>query len=55
MTTSPYRVTYQVEHSRGTTVLMLYGPNESEAIAELYRKGAVSRSRNIIILRIEPA
>ena len=55
MTRSPFRVTYQVEHSRSTNVLMLYGPNESEAIAELYRSCRVSRSQDIIILCIEPA
>ena len=53
MTQSPYEVTYQVGNTRGTTRLMLYGPNESEAREELYRRGAVARDRNIIILRID--
>ena len=53
MTRDAYDVTYQVGNSRGTTRLMLYGPNESEAREELYRRGSVPRGENIIILRIE--
>ena len=53
MTKSPYRVIYEVGNTRCSTTLMLYGPNESEAIAELYRSCSVNRDRTIIILSIE--
>lgn len=56
MTRSRYEVTYKVGmSSRGTTILMLYGGTESEAKEELYRRGTVSRTEEIIILRIVPA
>ena len=55
MTRSRYEVTYKVGMSRGTTILMLYSGTESEAKEELYRRGTVSRTEEIIILRIVPA
>lgn len=53
MTRSRFEVIYEVGMSC-TTFLMLYGGTESEAREELYRRGSVSRSKEIIILRIRP-
>ena len=53
MTRKPYKVTYEVGNTRSTKTLMLYGPNESEAIAELYRSCSVNRNETIIILSID--
>ena len=52
MTRSRFEVIYEAG-SRCTTILMLYGGTESEAKAELYRRG-VPRNREIIILSIRP-
>ena len=54
MTRSRFVVIYQAGMSRCTTFLMLYGGTESEAKEELYRRGSVSRSKEIIILSIKP-
>lgn len=54
MTRSRFEVVYQTGMSRGTTYLMLYSGSESEAKEELYRRGSVSRSKEIIILSIIP-
>lgn len=53
MTRSRFEVIYQAGMSRCTTFLMLYGGTESEAKEELYRRGSVSRSKEIIILSIK--
>lgn len=53
MSPKRYKVTYQVGMSRGSIILLLYGGTESEACEELYRRGTVPRSRDIIILDIE--
>jgi len=56
MTKEAYIVVYQVpgdaSTTRAQTTLMLYGPNESEAIAELKRRGSVGRDKTVIILSI---
>ena len=52
MTRRRFEVIYDAG-SRCTTILMLYGGTESEAKAELYRRG-VPRNREIIILSIRP-
>lgn len=54
MTRSRFEVIYQAGMSRCTTFLMLYGGTESEAKEELYRRGSVLRSKEIIILSIKP-
>lgn len=54
MTRSRFEVIYQAGMSRCTTFLMLNGGTESEAREELYRRGSVSRSKEIIILSIKP-
>ncbi len=50
MTRRRFEVIYEAG-SRCTTILMLYGVTESEARAELYRRGG-PRNREIVILSI---
>jgi len=47
-----YEVLGDASNTRAQTTLMLYGPNESEAIAELKSRGTVGRDKTIIILSI---
>ena len=53
MNKKSYEVTYKVGSSRRKDTVMLYGPNESEAIEALYRRCSVSRDKDIIILSID--
>ena len=57
MVKKSYRVFYRVESTASATnawaTVMLYSPSESEAIAELKRRGTVARDKQVIILKIE--
>lgn len=54
MNRNPYKVCYRVDSTNCSRTLLLYSDSESEAIEELYRSGAVSRSKDIIIISINP-
>lgn len=54
MTRDPYKVCYRVDSTNCSRTLLLYSGSESEAIEELYRSGAVSRTKDIIIISINP-
>ena len=53
-----YRVAYRVVSAASATnasaTVMLYSANESEAIAELKKRGTISRDKDVIILSITP-
>lgn len=53
-----YRVMYRIESatlaSNASATVMLYSANESEAIAELKKRGTISRGKDVIILSITP-
>jgi hypothetical protein len=48
-----YRVTFRVDNTNSTRTLQLRGGTESEAIEKLYSSSSVSRSKTIIIIKIE--
>jgi len=47
-----YRVVGTSSSTTVQTTLMLYGPNETEALAELRRRGTVHQGQTVIILSI---
>ena len=53
-----YRVVYRVVSAASATnasaTVMLYSASESEAIAELKKRGTISRDKDVIILSITP-
>lgn len=59
MTKELYRVKYRIEGSASATnasaTVMLYSASESEAIAELKRRGTIGRDKTVIILEITRA
>ncbi len=58
MTKELYRVRYRIESaasaSNASATVMLYSASESEAIAELKKRGTISRDKDVIILSITP-
>lgn len=59
MTKELYRVKYRIEGQASATnasaTVMLYSASESEAIAELKRRGTIGRYKTVIILEITRA
>lgn len=58
MTKELYRVMYRVESatsaSNASATVMLYSASESEAIAELKKRGTISRDKDVTILSVTP-
>lgn len=59
MTKEYYRVRYRIEGPASATnasaTVMLYSASESEAIAELKRRGTIGSDKTVIILEITRA
>ena len=49
-----YRVASAVSATNASATVMLYSASESEAIAELKKRGTISRDKDVIILSITP-
>ena len=53
-----YQVMYRIESatsaSNASVTLMLYSASESEAIAELKKRGTIGRDKDVIILSVTP-
>ena len=53
-----YRVMYRIESAASATnasaTVMSYSASESEAIAELKKRGTIGRDKDVIILSITP-